>query len=169
MPCYHPIQGWKSRFPNQKGKRPIVFKQNSYADLDSPVTLACGRCIGCRLEYSRQWAVRCVHEASLYDDNCFITLTYDNENLPEGGTLVKKHFQDFMKRLRKKKIMDKLKSAISIVVNMVTKIVDPITTRASLTLILKIGYIGLIVMALIWILLMNLAIYGLLALPLLET
>lgn len=44
--------------------------------------------------------MRCVHEASLYDDNCFITLTYDDKHLPPGGTLVKKDFQDFMKRLR---------------------------------------------------------------------
>lgn len=36
--------------------------------------------------------------------NCFITLTYDNEHLPEMGTLVKKDFQDFMKRFRKEYI-----------------------------------------------------------------
>lgn len=42
-----------------------------------------------------------MHEASLHTLNCFITLTYDNEHLPEMGTLVKKDFQDFMKRFRK--------------------------------------------------------------------
>lgn len=31
-----------------------------------------------------------------------MTLTYSPEALPPGGTLVKKHFQDFMKRLRKR-------------------------------------------------------------------
>ncbi len=46
--------------------------------------------------------MRCVHEASLYEDNSFITLTYSDEFLPRGGSLVKKHFQDFMKRLRKR-------------------------------------------------------------------
>jgi len=61
----------------------------------------CGQCVGCRLERSRQWAVRCVQEAQLHDENCFLTLTYSDKNLPAGGTLVKKHFQDFMKRLRK--------------------------------------------------------------------
>lgn len=44
--------------------------------------------------------MRCVHEASLHNDNAFITLTYDDEHVPDGFTLVKKHFQDFMKRLR---------------------------------------------------------------------
>jgi len=44
-----------------------------------------------------------MHEASLWLDNIFITLTYDNDNLPQHNTLIKKDFQDFMKRLRKKK------------------------------------------------------------------
>lgn len=57
--------------------------------------------MGCRLERSRQWALRCVHEAQLHEDNSFITLTYSDEHLPHGGTLIKKHFQDFMKRLRR--------------------------------------------------------------------
>jgi hypothetical protein len=42
-----------------------------------------------------------MHEASLYMDNCFITLTYNDEHLPAGKTLVKADFQKFMKRLRK--------------------------------------------------------------------
>jgi len=63
--------------------------------------LPCGQCIGCRLESSRQWAMRCVHEASMHENNCFITLTYDAENLPPDGGLKKKDFQNFMKRLRK--------------------------------------------------------------------
>lgn len=61
----------------------------------------CGRCHGCRLEKSRQWAVRCFHEAQLHKDNSFLTLTYDEAHLPHGGTLIKKHYQDFMKRLRR--------------------------------------------------------------------
>lgn len=102
MPCFHPMEAWRSKRINKKtGKRSITFtKSEAYVDL--PVTLPCGRCIGCRLEHSRQWAIRCVHEASLYEDNCFITLTYAPQHLPENGTLVKKDFQDFMKRLRKR-------------------------------------------------------------------
>ncbi len=38
----------------------------------------------------------------MHEANCFITLTYNEENLPEDGSLVKEHFQKFMKRLRKK-------------------------------------------------------------------
>lgn len=43
-----------------------------------------------------------MHEADMYDKTSFITLTYDKEHLPEGGTLIRKHYVDFMKRLRKK-------------------------------------------------------------------
>ena len=45
--------------------------------------------------------MRCVHEAKFHDVSCFVTLTYDDEHLPVGGTLVYRHFQLFMKRLRK--------------------------------------------------------------------
>lgn len=66
-----------------------------------PVKVPCGQCVGCRLERSRQWAVRCVHEASLHEHNCFVTLTYNDKCLPLGGTLVKRDHQLFLKRLRK--------------------------------------------------------------------
>lgn len=45
--------------------------------------------------------MRCVHEASMHADNAFITLTYNDQHLPPGGTLIKKHFWDFAKRLRR--------------------------------------------------------------------
>ena len=63
----------------------------------------CGKCLGCKLEYSRQWAVRLTHESSYwdYDKQHFITLTYNNEHLPPTGSLVKSDFQKFMKRLRR--------------------------------------------------------------------
>ncbi len=38
----------------------------------------------------------------MYEDNSFITLTYDDENLPWDHSLNKQHFQKFMKKLRKK-------------------------------------------------------------------
>lgn len=63
--------------------------------------LPCSKCISCRLEYARQWAQRCVHEASMYENNSFITLTYNDENLGDNK-LNYKDFQDFMKRLRSK-------------------------------------------------------------------
>lgn len=61
----------------------------------------CGRCIGCRLDYASGWATRMMHEASLHQNNCFITLTYNQDHLPRDTSLDHSHFQLFMKRLRK--------------------------------------------------------------------
>lgn len=101
MPCYKPLKGWRSRDKTENGKRSIVFNSN-YGYLDMPVDVPCGQCIGCRLERSRQWAIRCVHEASLHSENCFITLTYNDQNLPAYNSLSKVDFQKFFKRLRRK-------------------------------------------------------------------
>lgn len=96
MPCYYPLQAFRHEMMNSSGELKVRMRFSSNGDIKLP----CGRCIGCRLERSRQWAVRIMHEANLHANNIFITLTYAPECLPEGGTLVKKHFQDFMKRLR---------------------------------------------------------------------
>ena len=48
------------------------------------VLVPCGHCVGCRLDYSRVWAERCVHEASKYEHNYFLTLTYDDDHLPKS-------------------------------------------------------------------------------------
>lgn len=98
MPCYHPLTGFYGREVNDSGKRSLVF---SVADalVDIPVQVPCGRCIGCRLDRSLSWAVRCIHEASLYEQNCFITLTFDDAHLGDGSLHVS-DFQNFMKRFR---------------------------------------------------------------------
>jgi hypothetical protein len=69
-------------------------------------TNKCGQCVGCRLDHSRNWAIRCVHEAQMHDDNCFITLTYDDNHLPKNKSLVKEHFKRFIENLREKLARD---------------------------------------------------------------
>lgn len=106
MPCFFPLQATFSL--RDDGKKSLVFS-NTNARLfkegvkpsgDNNLTLPCGKCMGCRIERSRQWAIRCMHEAKCHSENCFVTLTYSDEYLPQGGTLVRKHLQDFLKRLR---------------------------------------------------------------------
>jgi hypothetical protein len=99
MPCYHPLKA-DYRYGNSAAgiKRSVVVLKSDAKRW--ALTLPCGKCHGCRLEKSRQWAIRCMHEASLYVDNCFITLTYDDANLPSDGSLHYSHFQRFMKYLR---------------------------------------------------------------------
>lgn len=101
MPCFSPLKAYVSATKNSSGKRSTVFDSRKAGDFGTR-TLPCGQCIGCKLERSRQWATRISHEASLYDKNCFITLTYAPEHLPPGGSLDVRHFQLFLKRLRKR-------------------------------------------------------------------
>lgn len=118
MPCYHPKVAFRAKHKNENGKRPLTFMPQDAAIADiqvmkrvknpdafrdvKPLMIPCGDCLGCRLEQARQWAVRCMHEASLHEENCFVTLTYNDENLPADGCVSKREFQLFMKRLRKK-------------------------------------------------------------------
>jgi len=100
MVCYHPITAYRSATGrSSNGKWPIVFNP-AHGFTDMPVTIPCGQCIGCRLERSRQWAIRCVHEASLHSSNCFLTLTYSDEHL-KSNSLIKRDLTLFFKRLRK--------------------------------------------------------------------
>lgn len=69
----------------------------------------CGKCLGCRLDYSKDWANRCMLEARQYpaDMNHFITLTYDDDHVPKNDqgsayTLKKDDLRTFMKDLRSK-------------------------------------------------------------------
>ena len=45
--------------------------------------------------------MRCVHEAQMHEENCFITLTFNDKNLPSDKSVNKKTLQKFMKDLRK--------------------------------------------------------------------
>lgn len=98
MPCFHPLSAYKLAGGG------IEFARGGHgrdhANALGAIDIPCGRCVGCKLQRSRDWAIRCMHEASLYRDNCYVTLTYSPENLPPLGSLQYRDFQLFMKRLR---------------------------------------------------------------------
>lgn len=54
------------------------------------VPVPCGQCLECKMSYSQDWADRCAFEATQYQFNWFITLTYDETHIPVGGKLVRK-------------------------------------------------------------------------------
>ena len=99
MPCYNPLVAWRV-----EGK--IVFNPPSgSASLLKPFNLPCSKCIGCRLNYARSWALRCQLEALSHANNCFITLTFSPDELEKRKnpwSVDKVDFQLFMKKLRKK-------------------------------------------------------------------
>ena len=138
MVCYHPLKGFPHGSTNQGRTNFIVTSSRvDHIEIDDSgkirkafsrgisdntklcisgeeaVSIPCGQCIGCRLDHSNEWASRCMLEMKKYDKNCFLTLTYDEEHVPQSWycdlethkekislTLQKKDFQLFWKRLR---------------------------------------------------------------------
>lgn len=102
MACYTPLTAYYAKDRNPSGKRSLVFDASkSFSGV--PMEVACGQCIGCRLESAKQWATRCMHEKRLHRESAFLTLTYSDRYLPADGSLVKRDLQLFMKRLRRRK------------------------------------------------------------------
>jgi len=97
--CYAPIQAYFAGSINPAtGKRPLQFSlQGAFSGVRQ--MLPCGRCTGCRLERSRRWAMRLMHESKMHEQSSFLTLTYGQDTLPEVGSLVPTHLQAFHKRL----------------------------------------------------------------------
>lgn len=100
MPCTNPYDVWPAP-PGAPSKRPVASPGQSYPGAKS-FRMACGQCMGCRLDRAGDWALRCVHEAQFHEASSFVTLTYAPEHLPRDGSISKRHHQLFMKRLRKK-------------------------------------------------------------------
>lgn len=122
MPCYHPLDAYQSHTHKTKNNKSLITFTSSAQPSNnySFIRLPCSQCNGCRIQRSKEWAIRCVHEASLYPDNCFITLTFNKKNLNPRGELRTSDFQKFMKRLRKKY------NGLSAVANKTNKVTFPI-------------------------------------------
>lgn len=79
----------------------ISWSQKHYSKEFATFQLPCGKCLQCRLEYARSWAIRCTHEAQMHENNCFVTLTYSDENL-KSDKLIEADFDRFVQKLRDK-------------------------------------------------------------------
>lgn len=117
MACYSPIQAYTIEGAKTETGKKFIFFQQPTQEIKGlkEIQLPCGKCVGCRMDYSRMWMARISKESTLYNNNAFLTLTYNNENLPikdtinkstgeliTGHPLVKRHIQLFIKRLRKR-------------------------------------------------------------------
>lgn len=94
---------WAARL-DPEGGRPIPDKEGE-------LKLPCGKCDECLSLRSFGWATRAKHEISTHEDNCFLTLSYDDDHLP-SHLILKDPFQKFMKKLRDK-TKKKLKYMVS--------------------------------------------------------
>lgn len=98
MPCDFPLKGYRTP---PGSDQPITFNPLKALNSTNPIDLPCGRCTGCRIDKSRDWAIRCMHEAQMHPSNSFITLTYADEHVPDDYSVYVRTLQLFMKRLRK--------------------------------------------------------------------
>lgn len=107
MSCNLPITAYYANKVNpETGKRSLTFNQKlgyQGSDPTIPRVLAvpCGKCHGCRADQSLMWSIRGYHESTLHEQNSFLTLTYNDENLPPDGKIDKRHLQLFFKALRR--------------------------------------------------------------------
>lgn len=130
MTCYNPLHAFpdgltkdgKTHYKITSNKVKSVLFDNGHWYLstdpfqysnNNPIDVPCGRCIGCRIDYSRSWALRCMLESLYHEQSWFLTLTYDDIHVPHSSytdfetgeikdilTLCPDDFTKFMKRLR---------------------------------------------------------------------
>ena len=108
MTCFYPVQAW--RFYDTKSQTSVYTRKYSeYLRMQKNPTFvltkeekgSCGQCSGCRVEYTRQWAMRCIAEMADNVKAVFLTLTFDPLYLPRNGSLSKKFISKwFNKKLR---------------------------------------------------------------------
>lgn len=97
MHCTAPLPAWRV------GQKQITLAPPSRLSAyhgQPALLLPCGTCLGCMKAHAQQWAHRCRLEASIHKATSFATLTYNDQHLPP--TLSKRHYQLFLKRLRKR-------------------------------------------------------------------
>lgn len=99
MSCYYPTPVKNIGYTDE-GKQ-ILTTSWSGSQLDYDFMRPCGKCIGCQTDHRQDWTVRIAHESKLYDQSAMITLTYNEESLPEGGILQYHDIQTFLKRMRR--------------------------------------------------------------------
>lgn len=108
MPCYAPLEGYKDYI---NGGLTFDKKQGS-----QKLQVACGQCLGCRVDYTLMWSIRIVHEAAMHEHhygNSWVTLTYRSESectpeqyanghyVPRDFSLNPSHVSKFIRALRK--------------------------------------------------------------------
>lgn len=112
MSCYHPLKAFEIYYDKRKKKPHYKItsydvkyleitkngtiikryddsevqqssgKQTMIRVVKNFIEIPCGKCLGCRLDYSRHWADRCMMELQSHESSYFVTLTYDDFHLP---------------------------------------------------------------------------------------
>jgi len=105
-PCVRPnLLAWDGETYAFVGRAPSSTAFQTPQDLshldDGTIPIACGHCISCRIRRAMEWKIRGIHEQqSTFHPTYAVTLTYDQDHLPESGSLRKSDLQSFHRRLR---------------------------------------------------------------------
>lgn len=109
MTCFYPVDAW--RFYDTKSQTTTytrkyseflrMQKNPSFVLLEKEKG-SCGQCSGCRVEYTRQWAMRCVAEMGNSMKAVFLTLTFDPFHLPSNNSISKEFIKTWLKNLRER-------------------------------------------------------------------
>lgn len=98
--CDYPQLVVKAGTPRSDGK----------GNWETDIYNKCGKCYNCRMSRLRTWIWRCKQEVRRSLSAYFITLTYDNDNIPltknKFPTLVEDHMSKFIRKLRKTQSKD---------------------------------------------------------------
>ncbi len=73
---------------------------NQQFDESRKIFRNCGTCINCRINQREEWAVRLTHEWKYFDKACFVTLTYQDDKLPDNCSLRVLDLQNYFHYLR---------------------------------------------------------------------
>ena len=122
--CSNPTAFWLCKYPDpwfgnflirtrQYAEKAQLFKEYIFSKSDynfrnyvqkfqhvQTVWLPCGKCPQCIHSRCQSWTLRSSLESQKYQSACVLTLTYDDEHLPENGNLQYKDVQLFIKKLR---------------------------------------------------------------------
>lgn len=103
MPCYNPIRAYRGPINPDTGRNTLIWSKPKPEFGTEALTwlIPCGKCIGCRLMQAKNWAIRCVHESKMHKENCFITLTYAPEHVPQNKSLDRNEFKTFLKAVKR--------------------------------------------------------------------
>lgn len=100
--CDFPLKAFRSASERGPSGKPLLtFNPLKAINSTSPMEVPCNNCMGCKLERARQWSIRMMHEARFHPANSFLTLTYNDQNVPQSYGLQLRDLQLFMKKLRK--------------------------------------------------------------------
>ena len=59
---------------------PLYLPIDGYSE---KLRVRCGHCINCKIHRAREWCIRLEAESHYWRNICFVTLTYDDDNLPK--------------------------------------------------------------------------------------